>query len=225
MKKFLTKSEVLQVYDVVVGSYPEYSKMIQEISRLPRGRVLEIGVGTGLLTELLFKNKEIDELTLIEPNPSFIEKFRTKFPKQELLREDGLTFWNNTKFNFIVISQVYHHIRDGNKVAFLKNMYRNLLTNGVLVIGDVFIPPYTDEMSRNESLRVFHEPRIQGARNEVNKMVEEKALNDGLARNGEYKTSYEVLLNQLLQVGFNHQRTINIGKQETGGYKIVIAKK
>lgn len=221
----IKKEKLIEIYDKIVGRNKNFQKMLYQITKLPKGNVLEVGVGTGLLTEKLLRNKNITNLVLIESDSLFIKKFKEKFPKLTILRKNALTFSTIQKFDYIVMSLVYHHISDNKKNAFLKILCQNLNKNGKIVIGDVFILPYKNEKERNISLRIFHSERIKKAPNKIVKKVEEQSLNEGLKRRGEYKVSYLILKSQLGRIGFRNIEFTNVGSQKTGGYKVVISKK
>ena len=221
----MNEDEIIPIYDDIVTFFPEFRLMINQIAHSASGDVLEIGVGTGLLTKKLLDNLHISELELIEPSAKFMRKFPEKFPGLDVKQCDGLDYKGNKPYNTIVMSLVYHHVKDEDKLNFLKNMYENLSQKGRLIIGDMFIPYYASEIERDYSLRKFHDSRIKRINNTQIREIEIQALEDGLRRDGEWKTSYEILENQVKKIGFSNVSNINVGLQESGEYKVVIAHK
>lgn len=217
--------EIINVYDKIVLANPEYSLMIEKISSKLSRDCLEIGVGTGLLTDKLIRNTKISDLGLIEPDQIFVKRFFKRFPERLVDNSDGIYYQHPRQLDFIAMSLVYHHIPDGDKQTFLRNMYRNLKDGGLLVMGDVFLLPYLNDGGRNDSLIHFHQSRIFRLSKQKLADIERIALEEGLKRSGEWKTSYNFLEHQLRNSGFRNIYFEDIGNQNTGGYKIVIAEK
>ena len=221
----MDEKNIMDIYDDIVSFFPEYKSMINQIANQSSGRTLEIGVGTGLLTKKLLANKRISKLVLIEISKDFIKKFHEKFPKINVKQSDGLFYQEKHQFDAIVMSLVYHHIRDEDKLKFLRNMYKNLSYRGRIIIGDLFIPPYNTEIERDNNLRIFHEDRLKRIGNSKIRETEIQALKDGLHRDGEWKTSCDILEGQLKEMGFKNINLTEIGRQEFGGHGVVVAAK
>jgi len=221
--KFLTQKQFVDVYDEIVTNELNFVIMKNKVAKLAQGMTLEVGAGTGFLTAALLKNKNIKKLIIIEPNSFYVKKFRQTFPKIKILKRSGLTYTAKKKFDCIVMTLVYHHIRDAKKMAFLKNLYGNLKKGGKLILGEIFVLPYDNNKERDESFKIFYEQRIKTAPTKLIKRVEKIDLQLSLKRKGEWKTSYEVMKAQIEKIGFRKIMYYNIGLQKTGGCKVVIA--
>lgn len=221
----MNEKQIIQIYDFIVSYDHGFEEMIKEIANIIFGKVLEIGPGTGLLTKKIAEKINKDNLVTIDVSKAFVTKFKENLPEQKIIRADAVNYNFDEKFDCIVMSLVYHHIDDKKKEKFLKNMFNILSENGKIIIGDVFILPYTSDVERNKSLKAFHYERIANAKSELVQEVEKQALKEGLKRQGEWKTSEEVLRSQLAKVGLRKIKSTNIDNQDTGGYRIIIASK
>lgn len=221
----MNEKQIIQIYDFIVSYDSNFEELIKEVANIVNGKILEVGPGTGLLTKKIAKKISKDNLVTIDVSKAFVTKFKENLPEQKIIRADAIDYNFDEKFDCIVMSLVYHHIDDKKKEKFLKNMFNILSENGKIIIGDVFILPYNTDLERNKSLKAFHYERIAHAKSALVQEVEKQALEEGLKRQGEWKTSEEVLRNQLAKAGLRKIKSIHIGKQDTGGYGIVIASK
>jgi SAM-dependent methyltransferase len=104
------------------------------------GRVLEVGCGTGNITEFL--TKRADEVVGIDPVARFIDRFRTRFAGRSEVDSHRCTLEDLTPptkdpacFDTVVSCNVFEHIED--HVAALKQAARHLRPGGKAVI---FVP-------------------------------------------------------------------------------------
>lgn len=164
-------------------------------------------------------------MVCIEPNVHFFRKFKADNPRINIKRIKGENFISRGKFDFIVMSLVFHHIPDNNKEKFLNIIQKNLKPHGKVIIGDVFIPSYKNEKERNCSLIVFHNLRIKKAKSKESKLVEKMALKDGLKREGEYKISIENMFELIKKSKYKLLKRIKVGPQKFGGYNILKIRK
>lgn len=101
--------------------------------------ILEIGIGTGLLTETLYRKGV--EITGIDFSAKMLDLAQEKMPDGRFLKFDfneGLPKeLEEEKFDYIISSYAIHHICDGQKIDFFKWLIRNLKDGGLLLIGDI----------------------------------------------------------------------------------------
>ncbi len=102
-------------------------------------KILDIGIGTGLLTKELYKkgakiygidfSKKMLEIAKIKmPKGIFYCcDFKSGLPKE--LKEE--------KFDYIVSSYAIHHINEDEKVEFIKELKNRLKEKGKIIIADV----------------------------------------------------------------------------------------
>ena len=108
--------------------------------------VLDIGVGTGLLTHELYKTGM--DITGLDFSSDMIVQARNKMPAATFVQADfskGLPKEiQNSQYDGIISSYAIHHISDGEKVEFIKSLYEHLNTRGIIAIGDVAFESLAD---------------------------------------------------------------------------------
>ena len=138
-------------YDKAVGlsdeedSYPfaGYRKVLrgifQTIMQTPKATVLDIGFGTGTLTAKLYERG--CHIYGQDFSPKMIALASRKMPEARLYQGDftkGLAEQlRHLRYDFIVATYSLHHLTDGQKVAFLRELWDRLTENGRILIGDV----------------------------------------------------------------------------------------
>lgn len=138
-------------YDVSVGlsdeenTYPfaGYKTVLNSIYRTvlakPKATVLDIGFGTGTLTAKLYEQG----CTIYGQDFSarMIELAAAKMPRAHLYQGDftlGLAEpLRQRRYDFIIATYSLHHLKDQQKIAFLKDLLALLKENGQILIGDV----------------------------------------------------------------------------------------
>ena len=119
------------------------------------GTILDIGFGTGVLTQKLYNDGYI--IYGIDFSEKMIEIARSKMPKAILLQQDfskGLPdIILDKKFDFIICTYAIHHLSNHEKLSFI-NLLKNLLTqNGKVLIGDIAFETRDEMLSCQYSFR------------------------------------------------------------------------
>jgi len=122
------------------GYFQTLSLIQQFILEYDSGRrILDIGVGTGLLTEVLYQNGY--EITGVDFSAKMLEKAREKMPGARLLladmESDLIDKIAGERFDFILSTYTLHHIPDNEKVRLLIDLSGNLTRKGAILIGDI----------------------------------------------------------------------------------------
>lgn len=117
--------------------FRDYQSILEQVSLLSHGHVLEIGAGTGNLTEKLLKRGHT--VTAIEPSKAMREIAQKKLsgnPNVVILDGDFLEFSVPNSVDTIVSTFAFHHLTDKEKAKAIC-IYRSLLkTGGKIVFAD-----------------------------------------------------------------------------------------
>ena len=109
------------------------------IMETPNPVVLDIGFGTGTLTQKLYENGCI--VYGQDFSEKMIELARKKMPNAHLYQGDftrGLVEpLRQERYDFIVATYSIHHLTDVQKIEFLKELLNHLKEGGKILIGDV----------------------------------------------------------------------------------------
>ena len=111
----------------------------QTIRENPGKRVLDIGFGTGVLTQKLYADGY--EISGMDFSEQMISIAKAKMPEADLLCHDfsqGFPeYFQGKTFDFMVCTYAIHHLDTPQKAAFIRELTPHLSENGLLLIGDV----------------------------------------------------------------------------------------
>lgn len=121
-----------------------YPCILEEARRAMKGTpvpsVLDVGCGTGMLSERLLGAFPSCRLTGVDLSPAMVERARARLAGRAEVREadaERLPFHDGA-FDLVVCNDSFHHYPDPDRAAF--QMWRVLRKGGALVLGDVWQP-------------------------------------------------------------------------------------
>lgn len=130
------------------NTYPfaGYERLLHAVeARIPTDKplkVLDIGFGTGALTQRLYHAGHF--ITGIDFSAEMIRTAQEKMPKARLLRCDFSKELplelSGERFDRIISTYALHHLTDAQKVRFLEGLLDMLRPEGKILIGDVSFP-------------------------------------------------------------------------------------
>lgn len=99
------------------------------------------------------------------------------------------------KFNLILLNSAYHHIENHRKLLFLENVKNLLAPDGLVFVGEHFLPPYRNFRA---SVDAFYQPLIEylhqeGVEEAVIDIIR-SSMRYTVKRRYEYKASYRRFL-------------------------------
>tara|TARA_A100001011_G_scaffold271627_2_gene280848 strand:- start:133 stop:801 length:669 start_codon:yes stop_codon:yes gene_type:complete len=114
-----------------LSRYKFVSKILQG-----KSKVLEIGCGDGFCSKVV--KETVEELTISDYDPLFIEKFNKDLNRDGLtktLTHDFLLEPLKEKYDAIYTLDVLEHISKESEDTFLRNACSSLKRNGILIVG------------------------------------------------------------------------------------------
>lgn len=122
------------------GYYDVLSDVHQRVKKSEQTTVLDIGVGTGLLTHALCERR--CQIHGINFSPKMLGRAKQKMPNGRFYCHDltqGLPQGiRDETYDYIVSSYVLHHLDHGAKVTLLQQLYQNhLKARGKIIIADI----------------------------------------------------------------------------------------
>lgn len=121
-----------------------YPCILEEARRamegIPVPSVLDVGCGTGMLSERLLGAFPSCRLTGVDLSPAMVERARVRLAGRAEVREadaERLPFHDGA-FDLVVCNDSFHHYPDPDRAVF--QMWRVLRKGGALVLGDVWQP-------------------------------------------------------------------------------------
>ncbi|OED30773.1 trans-aconitate 2-methyltransferase [Methanosphaera sp. WGK6] len=116
-----------------------YQTAIDLTKKYNNPKILDLGAGTGILTELLHKQHPKSEITLIDMSHKMLEKARKKFENEILfnyIEANYLTHNFPEQYDIIISSLSIHHLTDDEKQELYEKIYNHLLDGGVFINAD-----------------------------------------------------------------------------------------
>ena len=98
--------------------------------------ILDLGAGTGLLSELVLQRYPDANITLVDVSDNMLDIARKRFALNKnisIIREDFTTFRSETKYDAVISSLAIHHLDDNAKVDIFKSIYSMLKPNGLFI--------------------------------------------------------------------------------------------
>ncbi|MEK6829920.1 MAG: class I SAM-dependent methyltransferase [Nanoarchaeota archaeon] len=138
----------------------------------------------------------------VDINKSFLDFAKSqliKYPNYKFIQEDAVKVRIPEKFDVIVATSSYHHIKDTEKRAYLENISNRLSNKGILVIYEKLVSKFKEPIGAADSASKLYAERIKYLL-KTEKPTEKQlfALFNELylsaIRKGEYKVSYEISL-------------------------------
>lgn len=121
------------------GYYDVLENIYQMVASKSNAKVLDLGFGTGKLTNKLYEHGCIiygQDFSL-----EMIELSLKKMPNAHLYKGDfsnGLVEpLTNNKYDYIISTYALHHLSNEQKICFINNLFNNLNDNGKIIIGDI----------------------------------------------------------------------------------------
>ena len=139
-------------YSTHLPYFPEFRKIINRVvdtvaEHTPnKGKVLEVGMGTGLISQLIAQLRSDIEIYGNDVSPEMLKRVdRSKFLSLQThcCDMDEMPYQDN-QFDAIYANFVIHHKEDKTKV--IRDIYRFLKPDGQFVLGEVVVDvSHTDE--------------------------------------------------------------------------------
>ena len=136
-------SEVLESDNKGTFPFAGYQKLMRvlydEVAKKTPSRVLDVGIGTGVLSSKLYEDGH--RITGTDYSSEMLRISQEKMPNAELVQwdftQDIPACIKNKKYDFIVSTYALHHLTDDTKVQFISKLLMLLDKDGVLSIGDI----------------------------------------------------------------------------------------
>ena len=167
-----------QFFDAMVSEYdraielcvPRYEEMLWAIVYyLPSGwkprNILELGCGSGNLSELVSKTFPHTDLCLIDRSDKFLSSCRSRLGRYKTIQYrhaefSGITF-EPQSFDLVVSSIAIHHLGDKEKFELFRDIHRWLSPGGVFAFSDQFAGA-TDDLYRKHIRQWQHDAFVRG---------------------------------------------------------------
>lgn len=210
-----------------------YELILEEVkTSSTKLNICEIGAGTGALTKLISKIKNIN-LIIIEIDINFYKLLKEEFEEYDnilIVNDDIINYKFDKKIDIFYSMGVHHHIRKGNVTSkYLSKIKNNLSERGIYILGDEFIPSYKNDKERTLNLIIWFSHIIENARIQRHNILakeEARTLYYDILGIEDYKNSIEELELEFHTSSLKIVTLYRFGpKDNIGGLYIIIGKK
>jgi tRNA (cmo5U34)-methyltransferase len=134
---------------IVIPNLDQLYNIITDLadSNIPAPRILDLGAGTGLLTENIFNKYSRGYFTLIDISEEMLDIARKRFKYNlnfKYILGDYLKADFGDSFDIIVSSLSIHHLEDNDKRVIYSKVYELLNDDGIFLNADQVLAPSTE---------------------------------------------------------------------------------
>ena len=137
-------------YDRAIRSFvPHYETMLEVIAGAlketarTRARVLDLGIGSGALSERCVAALPLARVIGIDSDPAMLELARARLRSRAVELRHASFAAGLPRADAIVASLALHHIPRARKLAFYRRAFRTLSRGGVLITADCYPPRWS----------------------------------------------------------------------------------
>lgn len=130
----MQRKELIPLIDIFYGTTVELVKINNE-----SGKILDLGAGTGLLTEWVIKKYPKAEYKLVDIADEMLEIAKERFNGFDNVNfevEDYRGGISGGKYEAIISSMSIHHLDSNEKNGLYKNIFNELKDGGVFINAD-----------------------------------------------------------------------------------------
>lgn len=144
--------------NIVEGCKEGYIKMAELLPK-EANKLLDLGCGTGLELDEIFKIKPFINVTGIDLTQAMLDKLKQKHPNKnlKLINESYFDYdFGTAKYDTAVSFQTLHHFSHEDKLKLYKKIFNALKSNGEYIECDYMVESQEDEdfyYSENKRIR------------------------------------------------------------------------
>lgn len=162
------------------GYYNVLNYLYNSITNIKSKKILDIGFGTGLLTNRLYRDGA--KIFGIDFSKEMINIAKAKMPDGVFIQKDfnlGIpSELTGEKFDYIISSYAFHHLDDNKKIDFICKLKNLLYEDGKIIIGDVAFKSRKDLLEcKRHNLTEWDEDEIYIIEDEIVPLLYQNNIN------------------------------------------------
>ena len=155
------RKAIIPHFDTYYGTLVQLSD-----SEISNPRILDLGAGTGLLTQLLWEKHPKARFQLVDMAEEMLNIAKNRFSGQEnfeYINEDYLKYDFDGLFDMIVSSLSIHHLNHSDIKSLYQKAYDHLKPDGIFLNADEVIGPgsYSEEMYQKNWMEVIDQAGLE----------------------------------------------------------------
>ncbi|RAP45740.1 MAG: hypothetical protein BZ135_05125 [Methanosphaera sp. rholeuAM6] len=131
-----------------------YNTVVKLTQEYENPKILDLGAGTGILTQLLHQQHPNSDITLVDMSTKMLDIAREKFKTTDFkyIEANYIEYDFNEKYDVIVSSLSIHHLTDEEKHLLYKRIHDILNHGGVFINADQVNgeTDYTEELYKKQ---------------------------------------------------------------------------
>jgi ubiquinone/menaquinone biosynthesis C-methylase UbiE len=194
---FELHAPVYDRFDAALGRYyDDVREMGIEMLEIPEARpfrVLDLGAGTGIVSERILRRFPLATVTLLDASPSMLEQARAKLSGVEARAEFVLQNLEEAAlsgtWDAVISCDALHHVTPPRRWALFREIRDSLAPRGVFVYADILCTPLPERArAAHDRLQAVH--RREALRRSGISDEEERAIHEERHRAREEGTVY-----------------------------------
>ena len=115
-----------------------YNTVVKLTKNYEKPKILDLGAGTGILTQLLYTQHPTADITLFDMSTEMLNVARQKFENMNFRYVEGnyLEYDFEEKYDIVVSSLSIHHLTDDEKEVLYRKIYDILTPSGIFINAD-----------------------------------------------------------------------------------------
>jgi len=178
----------------------EYAVQWYELQHRPAS-VLDLCAASGLAAGRVGRRIPVDFIDLVDVDEAALDYAIHRLSDGTPVCKhvvDAASFRPERKYDLVLANSAFHHIEDGRKVDFLKQARLALAEDGVILLGEHFLPPYSSFGGFRKAVESFYERLIpelldQGEDDDAIRVIRRSGLYCWEGQY-EYKVSWNIFL-------------------------------
>lgn len=163
----MQQDKILEAFNNASDNYDKYRKqaipnmdifyktLIDEITGYTKPEILDLGAGTGILSEMIYNIYPTSNLTLLDFSEDMLKKAEKKFENTnniKYIKADYLKYDFTNKYDIITSSLSIHHLENTKKQELYNKIYDTLNHGGIFVNADLALgnTPNTEEIYKQK---------------------------------------------------------------------------
>jgi cystathionine beta-lyase/cystathionine gamma-synthase len=140
------------------------------------------------------------QLCGVDLSDDYITYNKTHYPEHDWICGDAIDCMYHNEVS--LLNSSYHHIPPNQKIDFLRRVSSNLADDGVVIMGENFLPLYSDADSRRQSVQRYYSELLSDNHLSADaKLLLQNAQHNDTNLSGEYKNHIWEFLDHIESVG------------------------
>jgi cystathionine beta-lyase/cystathionine gamma-synthase len=140
------------------------------------------------------------QLCGVDLSDDYITYNKTHYPEHDWICGDAVDCVYHNEVS--LLNSSYHHIPPNQKIDFLRRVSSNLASDGIVIMGENFLPLYSDSDSRRQSVQRYYSELLSDNHLSADaKLLLQNAQHNDTNLSGEYKNHIWEFLDQIESVG------------------------